>query len=339
MAGIGVVPAVCAHRNHFPVSDFHHDAIVDFLVSFGLLCGGHFPQVLAGCGNIAGIKMNRRISVLYYWLARKNSVSIGELARFLTNPRMPVIAARYIVRVEADDIYQKVWLKGVADCLFWPKELEWNLLCAMIAELCDPHSWHNYFHPLTPVSAEDVVIDVGAAEGLFALLALRRGARVVAVEPNPVFVASMQRTFQRHAPGRITIFPIAASDREGWASLSPEPLLSTVGAAGAAGGDNVRLLPLDRLLSDLASVTFIKADVEGHEMRMLQGASGLIRRFRPKLAITCYHEENDASEMVRFVRGLVPEYQYALTGITEFHGKPLMARFWVPGTAGTAGGR
>lgn len=283
--------------------------------------------------------MNRRIDILYYWLTRKNSVPFGELAGFLFQPRMRMIAARYIDRVDEDDTYRKVWLHGVDDCLFWPKELEWNLLCAMVAELCPAGSWHNYFHPLTPVSAGDVVIDVGAAEGLFALLALQRGARVVAVEPSPVFVASMQRTFQRHVPGRVTICPVAASDREGWASLSPEPLLSTVGTAGADLENNVRLLPLDRLLSDLANVTFIKADVEGHEMKMLQGASGLIRRFRPKLAITCYHEENDPAAIIRFVRGLVPEYRCALTGITQFHGKPLMARFWVPGTAGTAGGR
>ncbi len=281
--------------------------------------------------------MNRRISILYYWLARKSRVPIAELARFLFQPRMPVIAARHIARVQEEDAYRKVWLKGVDDCLFWPKELEWSLLCAMVAELCDPGSWHNYFHPLTPVGAQDVVIDVGAAEGLFALLALQRGARVVAVEPNPIFVASMRRTFQRHSPGRMTICPVAASDREGRASLSPEPLLSTLGAAGKNGASDVRLLPLDRLLSDLASVTLIKADVEGHEMRMLEGASGLIRRFRPKLAITCYHEENDPAAMIRFVRGLVPEYRCALTGITQFHGKPLMARFWVPGAAGTAG--
>jgi hypothetical protein len=137
----------------------------------------------------------------------------------------------------------------------------------------------------------------------------------------------------------VTIHPVAASNREGWATLSPEPLLSIVGAAGTDSRGNVRLLPLDRLLSDRDAVTFIKADVEGHEMRMLEGASGLIRRFHPRLAITCYHEENDPSAMVRFVRGLVPEYRWALTGITQFHGKPLMARFWVPGTAGTAGER
>ncbi|MBE0664834.1 MAG: FkbM family methyltransferase, partial [Candidatus Aminicenantes bacterium] len=122
----------------------------------------------------------------------------------------------------------------------------------------------------------------------------------------------------------------AAGDKDALVSLSREPLISTVELTGEGREGNVRMLPLDRLLSDLDKVTFIKADIEGGEMRMLQGASNIIRRFYPKLAITCYHEANDYREMISFVQGLVPEYRYMLRGITHFHGKPLLIRFWVP---------
>jgi hypothetical protein len=53
--------------------------------------------------------MNRRISILYYWLTRKNNVRIGELAGFLFNPRMPRIATRHISRVEDGETYREGW--------------------------------------------------------------------------------------------------------------------------------------------------------------------------------------------------------------------------------------
>jgi FkbM family methyltransferase len=277
--------------------------------------------------------VNRRIIILYHWLTRKNSVGIVAMAKFLCAPRMPKIAARYISRIEETDGYLQVWLKGMDDCLFWPKEFDPYLLKAMIAEICDATNWHCYFHPLTPIGSEDVVIDVGAAEGLFSLIALQRGARVVAIEPNPVFVAAMQKTFGRHIPERVMVFHAAAGDHEAEVGAPLEPLVSSVRVVGPGSEGDVRMVPLDRLLSDLDRVTFIKADIEGMEMQMLKGACGLIRRFHPKLAITCYHEANDYREMIRFVQGLVPEYRVALSGISQFGGKPLLVRFWVPGKA------
>jgi FkbM family methyltransferase len=277
--------------------------------------------------------MNRRIIILFHWLTRKNSVGIGDMVKFLCTPKMPAIAARYISGIEEADGYLRVWVRGMDDCLFWPQEFDPYLLKAMIAEICDASHWHCYFHPLTPVSSEDVVIDVGAAEGLFSLIALQRGARVVAIEPNPVFVAAMQKTFGRHIPDRVKIFHAAAGDHEAEVGAPLEPLVSPVRMVGPGSEGDVRMLPLDRLLSDLDQVTFIKADIEGMEMQMLKGARGLIRRFRPKLAIACYHEANDYREMIRFVQGLVPEYRHALSGISQFGGKPLLVRFWIPGKA------
>jgi FkbM family methyltransferase len=286
---------------------------------------------VAGRGNIGRTKMNRRITTLGYWLTRKNPVGVVNLVKFLCKPRMPTIAARYISRIEEKNGYLQVWLKGMDDCLFWPKEFDLYLLQAMIAEICDETNWHCYFDPRTPIGPEDTVIDVGAAEGLFSLLALQRGARVVAIEPNPAFAAAMQGTLGRFMPEKAKIFHAAAGDSEAEVDAPLEPLVASVSTVLPGHEGNVRMQTLDRLLCDLDHVTFIKADIEGMEMQMLKGASGLIRRFRPKLVITCYHEANDYREMVRFVQGLVPEYRFALSGITHFGGKPVLVRFWIPG--------
>ena len=56
-------------------------------------------------------------------------------------------------------------------------------------------------------------------------------------------------------------------------------------------------------------VTFIKMDIEGSELEALRGAADVIRRDKPKLAISIYHKPKDYFEIPFFVKELVPEYR------------------------------
>ena len=56
-------------------------------------------------------------------------------------------------------------------------------------------------------------------------------------------------------------------------------------------------------------VTFIKMDIEGSELEALRGAADVIRRNKPKLAISIYHKPKDYFEIPFFVKELVPEYR------------------------------
>ncbi|MEY8517271.1 FkbM family methyltransferase [Lachnospiraceae bacterium 29-84] len=56
-------------------------------------------------------------------------------------------------------------------------------------------------------------------------------------------------------------------------------------------------------------VTFIKMDIEGAEMSSLIGASDIIRKQKPKLAICIYHRPEDMFEIPRYIKKLVPEYK------------------------------
>ena len=52
---------------------------------------------------------------------------------------------------------------------------------------------------------------------------------------------------------------------------------------------------LDKLfLLKNVPVTYIKIDVEGFDVEVLRGAKELIKRFRPKIAVTTYHDYSHA---------------------------------------------
>lgn len=78
--------------------------------------------------------------------------------------------------------------------------------------------------------------------------------------------------------------------------------------------ETVALISLDRYFADCGEpcFTFLKADIEGYEWDMLQGAREMIRRNRPKLAISIYHSIYDFFRIPIFLKELVPEYHFAV---------------------------
>ena len=143
------------------------------------------------------------------------------------------------------------------------------------------------------VDPERQAIDVGANIGRYTLPLSRRAAHVHAFEPHPRLAAVLRATF----PSRATIYEAAASDRNGMTQLhiplvdgrEDQGIASVETGAfddtfeGSFGSLDVRALTLDSL-SD-CNIGFIKIDVEGHELSVLQGAEKLLARWRPTVLV------------------------------------------------------
>ena len=80
----------------------------------------------------------------------------------------------------------------------------------------------------------------------------------------------------------------------------------------------VTTVSIDDLVKEkkLARVDFIKMDIEGAELNALKGAEQTIRTFRPRLAISVYHKENDLTEIPEYLNALGLGYKFFLDHFT-----------------------
>lgn len=67
-------------------------------------------------------------------------------------------------------------------------------------------------------------------------------------------------------------------------------------------------------------VTYIKMDIEGMEMDALKGGSEIIRRYKPKLAISVYHKMEDIIEIPYYINSLELGYELYLRHYWDCNG-------------------
>jgi FkbM family methyltransferase len=143
------------------------------------------------------------------------------------------------------------------------------------------------------VDPNRVAIDVGAADGVYSYFISKIAKRCIAFEPNPVLF----RILKLNLPN-VHIYHAALSSSAGGASLRV-PVVNGVGYFGWATiepentlselePNEIRSIEVPTLRGDdldLGDVGFIKIDVEGHELSVLEGLRATIMRCRPVLLI------------------------------------------------------
>ena len=165
-------------------------------------------------------------------------------------------------------------------------------------------------------------IDIGAAAGTYTASMIPLAAHVIAVEPIPARAQALRQQFARARC--VTVHEVALSDRTGEAVLRvPADLFwrSTLEVRNRLEGQTnvhqiaVKIATLDSL--ELQRVGFIKIDVEGHELAVLNGAAKTLVSERPNILIEL--EERHCPGTVSSVRRFLQELGYE--GHFLFHGQ------------------
>jgi FkbM family methyltransferase len=152
--------------------------------------------------------------------------------------------------------------------------------------------WYDLATQLTVdrhVKLGDVVIDVGANRGMFALYAAKSvGPRglVICFEPNPACIALLEQTIRANQITNIDIRNAGLADEPGVLDLIVPDVdsgMATFANYGPEVGKIAIRCPVlvgDEALRDITP-NFIKIDVEGFEPRVIKGLASTIRRHRP----------------------------------------------------------
>lgn len=201
------------------------------------------------------------------------------------------------------------------------------------------------------LAQDDIAIDVGANKGAYIRAlsqAVPRG-RVVAFEPQPALADYLRQICIEVGLDNVTVECAGVSSRLGEMTLyipgggdtSPGASLETaIEAREACRHIQVPVLTLDNYFaSQTQHIGALKIDVEGHELKVIQGAVGLIRQHAPTIVLECENRHlssGTVNDVIDFVRSLDYDgyfvQRHALVPLSvfnlEFHQPTAGERYW-----------
>lgn len=145
-----------------------------------------------------------------------------------------------------------------------------------------------------------IFVDVGANCGLITAFAARRAARVLAFEPSPREYARLMANLAANEAANVTPHQQAVAEAPGTVTLrlaeAGHAGHNTIGEAFAYKGvvtetlHQVEATTLNEALASLERCDLIKMDIEGAELRALQGADQALARLRPALILEVFDQ-------------------------------------------------
>jgi hypothetical protein len=173
--------------------------------------------------------------------------------------------------------------------LYFPSQYDTGRILAYYNNLLieqDEKSPHKYETEEFTVKQGDVIADIGAAEGIWALQNVEKAQKVYLFECNPEWINALRKTFEPWKE-KVVIVNKYISDTS----------------------DN-KNVTLDSYFNG-QTINYIKADIEGMELKMLKGMGEIFHRNNElKLLLCAYHKEGDAAELKEFLEqtGFAAEY-------------------------------
>lgn len=179
--------------------------------------------------------------------------------------------------------------------LYWLRKVEPEI--RLLPMLCEPDA---------------MALDVGAHYGIYSYFMARHSRQVIAFEPNSALASRLACM-----GGNIQVKHLALSDKAGDAHLTI-PMLGTMQQTALASIQHdhrqvgmevvVSRARLDELDLGSMCIGFIKIDVEGHELCVLQGCTGVLMRDQPTLLVEA--EDRHRANAVGSIRDFLTTFGY-----------------------------
>ena len=182
----------------------------------------------------------------------------------------------------------------------------------ILPDIVDRPVARQYFDcPCFEHDEHEVFVDAGVYDGMTSerFVAWSQGEyeHIYGFEPGSDMYESCKEKYGSLA--NATLFAKGVWDKETFLGFDENRSGSKIREDITGGMCKVPVTSLDIALAG-KRVTFIKMDVEGAELKGLQGAENIIRTWKPKLAISVYHKNTDLWEIPQVILEYNPEYRF-----------------------------
>ena len=194
--------------------------------------------------------------------------------------------------------------------------------------ICDNHDEIESRARWLHLKQGDVMFDVGAADGSWTISAAKQGAFVYAFDLKAEFMRLDEMVEKSEVETNVFVVEAFVFNQTG-------------GVRKVSRGTEERKVPvltLDTFVmaEGVDHVDFIKVDVEGAEIEVLQGATGLLTKHKPRLMIEVHCEtvpgfNVDLKAVTKFLDSLDVGYQYEPVKLSGHKGRRYYHLYaWVP---------
>lgn len=112
----------------------------------------------------------------------------------------------------------------------------------------------------------------------------------------------------------LNLFNIGIWNEEGILKFANEQ--GTSSGIDEEGICSIKVNSIDNVINE--SVDFIKMDIEGVELKALEGARNSIKKYHPILAICAYHRKDDLYSLVQYIQSLSNDYKFYLRPYSRY---------------------
>ncbi len=169
---------------------------------------------------------------------------------------------------------------------------------------------------------DSCVIDAGANIGTFSVLAANIAPRghVYAFEPSRGTLNVLKKNTSPYENVTCTLAGLGDAKREenilvhetttGGNVFMDSTLAPKDVPSGEAHLEKISITTIDSFVAEhaISRIDFIKIDTEGYEAKILQGARETIKKWKPIVAMSAYHNANDKKDLPELLGSICPDY-------------------------------
>jgi FkbM family methyltransferase len=177
------------------------------------------------------------------------------------------------------------------------------------------------YHANKFIKKDSIVIDAGANIGTFSIFAARMApeGQIYAFEPVKKTFEELKKNAEYYPQimreniglgDVVSQKNIFVNPKSTGGSVVEDSPYCHVTPSGGQSKELVNITTIDTFVYEkkIPHVDFIKMDVEGYEAKILEGAKETIKKYKPVIAMSAYHNASDKNDLPRLLKSICPDY-------------------------------